>query len=263
LENMTTASTWPVEQVIRTSLPVIAAILVIAVIRFFLSKVLSSLVQRGSITLGTKSAIMRFVDLAAIVAVIITVIHAVTVAYEALIAVVLLIAVGAMLFFYELKEFAAFVNLQLLRPLRGRTFEILLPHHEKPVYGRIVAVDLLNSLIEDTSGRKIYVANSLLSNAVFREHYPYIALRITLKSHGKGVEQVVNEAIKCLTNVSTGMFRIEEREIEIEKISVDEIVLRAPIHPTAAHIRSSNIARLVEELVKELKDHDPVIEVLS
>jgi len=263
LENTTTAPTWPVEHVIRTSLPVIAAILVVVIIRFFVSKVLSSLVQRGSITLGTKSAIMRFVDLAAIVAVVITIIHAVTVAYEAIIAIVLLIVVGVMLFFYELKEFAAFVNLQLLRPLRGKTFEILLPHHEKPIHGRIVAVDLLNSLIEDTSGRKIYVANSLLSNAVFKEYYPYIALRITLKSRGKGVEQAINEVIKCLARVSTGLFRIEEREIEIEKIGVDEVVLRVPVHPTAAHIRSSDIARLVEELVKELKDHNPVIEVLS
>ncbi|OYT37824.1 MAG: hypothetical protein B6U89_06765, partial [Desulfurococcales archaeon ex4484_58] len=167
------------------------------------------------------------------------------------------------LFYYELREFLAYINLQLLRHLRGKTFEIYLPSHSKPIYGRIINIDLLNSTIEDIYGRRIYVSNSLLLNSILREHIPSIQLKITLNDIGDKVQDVLSNILSSFKEIDTGIFRIDDRKVSIERVSSNQISFKLVINPTSTPIRVSDLLSFTNTLNNLLSKYKPVIEVIE
>jgi len=252
-----------VEETLSTLLPVLAAIAVILLIRYIIGRLLSSLVERGTLTLGTKIAILRFVNIAVLIAILIIILQVVTASHLVIFAIAVLVVVGGVIFFYELKEFAAYINIQLLRHLRGRVFEITLPYHEKPIYGRIVNIEPTGSTIEDMYGRKVYVSNTLLMNSILRDYQPCIPLRITVKKASNSVTEVIDKIVESLNKAGHGLFRVDESDIVIENMSESTLTLKVLAHPAAIPVRAGDLARIAETLIDALKPYSPSIEVVS
>jgi hypothetical protein len=259
--NMTNTSS--VEPIFYSLEPAIITILLVLLLRFVLNKILLSLAERGTLTIATKATIMRFIDITVFFVVVVVVLQVLVPPYQVLIAVSIIIVLGLFLFFYELREFMAYINLQLLRHLRGKTFEILLPHHTKPIYGRIISIDLLGSTIEDIYGRRIHVANTLLMNAILREHIPSIMLRISLNNPKGELVDMLSSLIDSLKNLDVRLFRIDERKISIEKMSNDVVVLRLIAYPSVTPVRIIDVINLVNRLNTMLRTYNPVIEILE
>ncbi len=252
-----------IENALQIMQPIIVTIIVILLLRFILNKILSSLTERGTLTITTKATIMRFVDIIVGFIIILVVLQALIQPYQVFVVVAILLFISFFLFYYELREFVAYINLQLLRHLRGRTFEIRLPNHEKPVYGRIVNIELLNSTIEDIYGKRIYVSNSLLVNAVLREHIPSIELRITLHKLGPELASALENILGSLREIDTGIFRIDTKKISIEKVSRNSITFRLIVFPTSTPIRISDLLNFIELLNNLLNKYEPSIEVIE
>ncbi len=256
-------NTTSIEYWLYTLQPALIIIVLVLLLRFILNRILLSLAERGTLTLTTKATIMRFIDVIVFFIIVVVTLQVVIAPYQVLIAVSILVILGLFLFFYELREFMAYINLQLLRHLRGKTFEILLPQHSKPIYGRIIKIDLLSSTIEDIYGRRIHVSNTLLMNAILREHIPSIMLRITLRNIGENVTNTLNSLIDNMKEVDIKLFRIDERKISIEKMSGDELVFKLIVYPTVTPVRVSDIVNLINRLTNIMRTYNPVIEVLE
>jgi len=252
-----------IEDLLQALQPTIIVILLIVLLRFILSRVLSSLTERGSITVTTRATIMKAVDVVVFFTVIIALLQSVAAPYEVLIAIVLIIVIGLFIFYYELREFLAYINLQLLRHLRGRTFEIYFPYHSKPVYGRIVNIELLSATIEDIYGRKIYVSNSLLMNAVLKDHIPSITLKITLKNIGENPTALLNNVIGVIRDIESKIFRVDERRISIENMGLNSVVFKLTVYPFTTPIRISDLANFIGTLNSLLNKYEPVIEIIE
>ena len=157
----------------------------------------------------------------------------------------------------------AYINLQLLRHLRGRTYEIHLPFHDKPLYGRITHIDLLGSTIEDVQGRRIYVSNYLLMNSILREHVPTLSLKIALKTNGREPLQVFNELVNRIKNVDTKIFRIDDKRISIVRMDSNDLELVVNAYPAVIPLRNIDILELTNTIHNSLKDYEPRIEILE
>lgn len=255
--------TTGIESLLHSFQPAIIVIVTVLLMRLILNKIFNSLAERGTLTITTKVTIMRFIDIIVFFTIVIAFLQVVIAPYQVLVAVSIIVVLSLFLFFYELREFMAYINLQLLRHLRGKTFEILLPYHIKPIYGRIASIDLLSSTIEDIYGRRIHVSNSLLMNAILREHIPSIMLRITLKSNINDVSELLNNIVKSLKEIDIRLFRIDERKISIEEISNNEFIFKLIVYPTVTPVRISDIANLINRLITLMRSYNPEIKVIE
>ncbi len=256
-------NTTSIEVFIQTLQPAIIVVLMVLLLRFILNRIFTSLAERGTLTISTKATIMRFVDIAVFFIIIVAVLQILVAPYQVLLAVSILVLLASFLFFYELCEFLAYINLQLLRHLRGRTFEIYLPNHSKPIYGRIVNIDLLSSTIEDIYGRKIHVSNSLLMNSVLREHIPSIMLKITLRNVSEDPSNLLLNLMNSLRELDAKVFRIDEKKLALEKVGSDSLTFKLIVYPTATPVRIGDIVNLVKMLNMMMNKYDPLIEVVE
>ncbi|MCD6301201.1 MAG: hypothetical protein J7L82_03925 [Staphylothermus sp.] len=257
------ATSFSIENLLYSLRSAIIIVLLVILIRFIIGRLLTVLFDRGIITLGTRSTIMRFVDVVAVLVVITAFLQSLVAPPVVLYTLAIFTLLSSVLFFYEIREFIAYINLQLIRHIRGRNYEILLPNHNKPIYGRIVSVELMNTIIEDVYGRRIYVANSLLVNAIIKEYVPVIQLRIKL-SHAEGDPiRVIEDVADSLRKVDIGVFRLDEKKLIIDKIGRGEVIARINAYPLAIPIRLTDLIKLADSLSKSLAKYNPVIEFME
>lgn len=263
IESTQTDQSISIEEYIRELQPLFIALMLILFIRFIINYIISSLVERGKITYVSKSIFMRTIDLILLFTSVSIVLHTFFAPYQIFIALTVLIVVLAVLFFYELREFIAYIDIQLMRRISGRVYEIHLPNHNKPIYGKIININPLETVIEDLYGRRIYVSNSLLMNSILREHVYSITLRIVLRDLGDKPVESLNKIIKNIKSVESKVFRIDERKIIVDEISSDQCVLKIIANPIVTPIRTSDLIELIERLNNILLNHKPVIEIVA
>ncbi len=237
--------------------------LLVVLARIVLVRFLGALMSRGRISAATKATLTRLIDIITIFTVIIAFLEFFVSVQLLIITIAVFILISFLLFYYELREFVAYINLQLLRHLHGRNYEIKLPHHESPIYGRIVAIEPLTSIIEDIYGRRIYVSNTMLVNSVMKEYIPSIQLRVKLSYSNDDPMNVIKNITSSFKMLELGIFRIDEKKLIIEKISGDEIVARINAYPTSLPIRLTDLVKLANSINKSLSKYNPVIEFVD
>lgn len=266
--NTTNTTTTPfsigvIEQIFFDLLTPVLIMLLIGLIYLVITRFLTALMNRGRISASTKATLSRLIGIISVFTIIVVFLQVIVSIELLVITIAILAFVSILIFFYELREFIAYINLQLLRHLHGRNYEIKLPYHEKPIYGRIVNIEPLSSTIEDIYGRRIYVANSLLVNSVMKEYIPSIQLRIRL-SHAEGDPfTVVKDITDSIKAIDLGIFRLDEKKIIIEKIGGGEVVTRINAYPTSLPIRLTDLVKLADSLNKSLTKYNPIIEFID
>ncbi len=252
-----------VEQFLYSLQSAIIITLLAILVRFIINRFLNVLFDRGTMTLCTKSTSMRFVDILVILIILVAFLQALVAPPIVVYAVLVFTVIAVTLFYYELKEFVAYINLQLIRHIRGRNFEIYLPNHNRPIHGRIISVELMNTIIEDMYGRRIYVSNSQLVNAIIKEYVPVIQLRLRL-SHAEGDPiRVIEDVMNSIRNIDTGVFRLDEKKLIIDRIGGGEVVARINAYPLSIPIRLTDLVKLADALSKGLAKYNPVIEFIE
>ncbi len=253
----------PIETALFSMWTAILITLLVVVVRIILARFITALMNRGRISAGTKATLIRLIDIITVFVILVAFLELVVTFNILILTITLLILASLVLFFYELREFLAYINLQLLRHLHGRNYEIKLPHHDKPIYGRIMSIEPLNSIIEDIYGRRIYVSNSLLVNSIMIEYVPSIQLLIKL-SHAEGDPMtVVRDVIELIKRLDLGIFRIDEKKIMIKRIGGGEVVLIVRAYPSSLPIRLTDLVKLADTINKSLSKYNPVIEFIG
>ncbi len=262
--NLINISPSSIERILYDFAPAIILLIAIIVLRYFISRLLSTLYQRGYIGVGTKITIMRIMDSVFILVFSLFIIQSYVpsiVTYAIIAIFALLIAI---LFFYEIREFTAYITLQLVRYIRGRYLEIHLPGHHKPIYGRIVSMDPFSSTIEDIFGNRTYIANSLLLYSAIRETSPFIPLRLRIKRNPAiELREIIERLINVMKSGGVAVFRIQENQIEIERIDQSEITIALRIIPASLPVRINDLIKLMKHIENEFRDCNPVIELIT
>ncbi|MEM2158401.1 MAG: hypothetical protein QXO72_05250, partial [Sulfolobales archaeon] len=197
---------------------------IIAIIRYLLGKFISSLVQRGSISAGTKVTLIRMIDLGLLSAFLIISVNIVTASLTPYAIVAILGLLVMTFFFYEVKQFAAYITLQMFKHVKGRNAEIFLQGYSEPIKGRVVDLTPLTSVIEDIFGNKIYIPNTLLIESAIKEHNPSINIRIVLSiagAEGEDVGEIFNKIKAAFKNIDLGPFRFNESHIIIKSLDAE------------------------------------------
>ncbi len=251
-----------INSLLQYLLPIIVSLIIILVIRILLGRLISTLYRRGIISVGTKITLTRIFDTGAIIAAIIVVLQAYTMALTTYLVVFLLAVFIITMFYYEIKGFTAYISLQLLKYIKGKFLEIRLPNQFKPIYGRIVSMEPFSSTIEDVSGDRIYVANSLLVNAVVKEAMPSIPIRIRVSiSDENTLREVVNDIVNVFKRGLINVFRVNESRIMINRVTNSEVEIMVNAITMTIPIRLSDIVKLLDVLRMELRKYNPVIEI--
>ncbi len=240
----------------------IIVILLIVVARILLTRIVTILFERGIFSIGTKAMLTRIIDTIMIIVVIIAILQVFQAPMVGYLVMVIFAAMILILFFYEIREFTAYVSLQLLRHIKGRSLEIHLPGHGQPVYGKIVSMDPMSSIIEDIYGNKYFVANSILVNAIVKEKHPSIHIRLTLtRKGGLTLKELIENIVGIFGSSDLPTFRLHESQIEIVKIEGDRVTLDMFVTPITIPVRVSDLVKLVEILSYRLRDYEPSIEL--
>ncbi len=252
-----------VSSLLSQLLPIIVSLVIILVIRVLLGRLISTLYQRGIISIGTKITLTRVLDTGAVIAAIIVVLQSYAMAATTYLVIFLLAAFIVTIFYYEIKGFTAYISLQLLRYIKGKYLEIRLPNQFKPIYGRIVSMEPFSSTIEDVNGERVYVANSLLVNAVVKESMPFIPIRIKVRmSSGDSLREVIDDIVNVFRRGLVNVFRVDESRIIVSRVTSSEAEIIVYAITMAIPVRLSDIIKLLDILRIELSKYDPVIEVL-
>ncbi len=262
--NLTNISPSSIERILYDLAPAIILLAVIIVLRYFVSRLLSTFYRRGYIGVGTKITITRIMDSIFILIFSLFIIQSYVPSIVTYVVIVIFALLVAILFYYEIREFTAYITLQLVKYIRGRYLEISLPGHHRPIYGRIIAMDPFSSTIEDVYGNRTYVANSLLLHSAIRETSPFIPIRIRIQ-RTPAIE--LKEVIDKLTNVMRGegiaVFRMQEHQIEIEKIDQSEISMFIKVIPASLPVRTNDLLKLIKYIENEFREYNPIIELIS
>ncbi|MEM1983103.1 MAG: hypothetical protein QW267_04360 [Sulfolobales archaeon] len=238
---------------------------IIAIIRYLLGKFISSLVQRGSISAGTKVTLIRMIDLGLLSAFLIISVNIVTASLTPYAIVAILGLLVMTFFFYEVKQFAAYITLQMFKHVKGRNAEIFLQGYSEPIKGRVVDLTPLTSVIEDIFGNKIYIPNTLLIESAIKEHNPSINIRIVLSiagAEGEDVGEIFNKIKAAFKNIDLGPFRFNESHIIIKSLDAESLVIDVRLTAIALPIRSPDVLRVLNQLSKELHKYKPVLAIV-
>ncbi len=242
---------------------ILLLVVVIVIIRYMLSKFITSLVQRGSISVSTKVTLIRMVDLGLLSAFLIISVNIITASLTPYAIIAILGLIVLTLFFYEVKQFAAYITLQMFKHVKGRNAEIFIQGYSEPIKGRVVDLTPLTSVIEDLFGNKIYVPNTLLIESAIKEHNPSINIRIMLKlREGEDVMELFSNVKSAFKKVDLGSFRFNESYITIKSLDVDTLTIDVRLSTIALPIRNPDILRILNQLSKTLQHYRPVLEII-
>jgi len=262
--NLTNISPSSIEEALYEFAPAIILLVAIIVLRYFISRLLTTLYQRGYIGVGTKITIMRIMDSIFILVFSLFIIQSYVPSIVTYVIIVIFALLVAILFFYEIREFTAYITLQLVKYIKGRYLEINLPGHHRPIYGRIISMDPFSSTIEDIYGNRTYVANSLLLYSAIRETSPFIPIRIRIqRTPAIELKEVIDRLANVMRSGGIAVFRIQENQIEIEKIDQSEISLSVRVIPASLPVRINDLLKLIKYIENEFREYNPVIELIS
>ncbi|MEM0505588.1 MAG: hypothetical protein QW267_06290 [Sulfolobales archaeon] len=235
----------------------------IVVIRYVLGKFITSLVQRGGISIGTKATLIRMIDLVLLSSFLIISVNIVTASLTPYAIVAILGILVLTFFYYEVKQFAAYITLQMFKHVKGRNAEIFLHGYSEPIRGRIVELTPLTSTIEDIFGNKIYIPNTLLIESAIKEHNPSINLRIILNlAEGEDVVELFGKVKSAFKNIDLGPFRFNESHITIKSLDTTTLVIDVRLSAIALPIRNPDVLRILDQLSKSLQKYKPVLEIV-
>ncbi len=250
-----------IEDYIMLTWPVVVVFAVMIIVRMILVRLLTGLVNRGVLTLGTKLTLVRVVDMIVLLTILLSVLQYFA---ESLVIYAIIVIFGSIiivLFYYEIREFTAYISLQLLRYIRGRSLEIYLPGHIAPVSGKIVSIEPFSSIIEDMYGNKIYVANSLLLNSVIKEYVPTIKITLTMNLRGREVVSIIKDLSDAFRRGEIGAFRLIENQLAIRSVSEHRVKLTIYVSPLSTPVRVNDVVKLVNSIMDMFREHDVVIEI--
>ncbi len=244
----------------------IALFIAIAIlIRYVLVWFITTLMRRGLISVGTKMIMSRIIDIIVIVTVSLILIHIVTASLAPYVIMTVLGLLVLVMFYYEIREFTAFITIQMQRYARGTWIEVYLPGHATPVTGRLVDVQPFNSILEDVYGNKIYMANSVLVNSLIKEYNPSVILQLTVNTSTPTGEQLrlsaVFDAIR--ESVENSPFRFDETYTPIKSMSMGKVSILIRLVPLTTPVRASDLYKIMNQITMNLKEFDPMIEVLT
>ncbi len=236
-------------------------IAVVLLVRYLVSWFVSTLRQRGMISASTKSMLIRILDLIVIIAVILGVVESFT---ASLTPYIIVIAIGIMLFilfYYEIREFTAFITIQLQKYARGTWIEVHLPGQMRPLRGRIIEIEPFNSILEDLYGNRVYLANSVLVNALIREYTPCVTMRISID---QPENLTLDEILHLIKEAVRGApFRMDETRTPINSIGGNRLTFTLRLIPLSTPVRSTDLYRLMRKIGSVLSKHNPYIEIVE
>lgn len=244
----------------------IALFIVIAIlIRYVLAWFITTLMRRGLISVGTKMIMSRIIDIIVIVTVSLILIHIVTASLAPYVIMTVLGLLVLIMFYYEIREFTAFITIQMQRYARGTWIEVYLPGHTTPVTGRLVDVQPFNSILEDVYGNKIYMANSVLVNSLIKEYNPSVILQLTVNTSTPTGEQLRLSAMfdTVRESVENSPFRFDETYTLIKSMSMGKVSILIRLVPLTTPVRASDLYKIMNQVTMNLKEFDPKIEVLT
>ncbi|PUA32296.1 MAG: hypothetical protein B7O98_06440 [Zestosphaera tikiterensis] len=241
----------------------IVTVVIALSIRFFLNWLLSGIASRGVISLGTKSFVSRVIDIATLVVIVLGFVSIITASLTPYMVVLIIGVLTFVIFYHEIREFSAFINIQLLKLKKNLWVEIYLPGIDRPLIGRILDITPFNAVLEDILGNKVHIANSVLVNSVFRERQPHVVLRVKITSSSNpnerlDLKKITDEVKKAAADV---LFRVESDGVMIKSIREDSVELILNIVPVKPPVKVGDIYKLVEAVYKALNGYNPEVEV--
>lgn len=245
---------------------IVIMIVVAVAVRFIFSWLITNIAKRGVISSGTKILITRIIDIVIIAMILIGVVSIVTASLVPYVVVFVIALLSLLLFYNEVKEFSAYINIQLMRLRRNPWVEIYLPGIDKPLTCRILDISPFNTVLEDVFGNKIYVPNTVLSNSVYRARQPHVVLRLGL-SVIHGVASIgdfdCGKIVSKVSEVARDMlFRVETESTLLRVIDPQKAEIVVSLVPAKLPIRATDVTRLTTKLSEVLKDYKPEIEVV-
>ncbi len=252
------------EEVTRIIINISLFVVAIIFTRFLIVWFVNTLASNRVISFSARTVIIKVLDILVISAVVVVSIHLITASLTPYIVAIIIGVLTFLLFYYEIKEFTAFITVHLQRFTKGSWIEIIIPKTGETLKGRIVDVQLFNSVLEDLHGNKTYIANSLLVNSIIREYRPRIFVRLKLNGL-KGNEGLLNINTKVIDKIkaisSELPFRFEEGKTFVESVSNSSIVLTLELTPLAIPVRATDVTKLTRHIMNTLKELNPEVEI--
>ncbi|MGC8975436.1 MAG: hypothetical protein ACP5KB_04480 [Thermoprotei archaeon] len=247
-------------------LMIVIMVVVAATLRFVISWLIANIAKRGVISPGTKILITRIIDIVIIVMILIGVVSIVTASLVPYVVVFVIALLSLLLFYNEVKEFSAYINIQFMRLRKNPWVEVYLPGIDKPLTCRILDISPFNTVLEDVFGNKIYVPNTVLSNSVYRARQPHVVVRLGLSiTHGIASTgdfdcgRIVSKVSEVARDV---LFRVETESTLLRVISPQKAEIVVSLVPVKLPVRATDVTRLTTKLSEALKDYMPEIEVV-
>lgn len=236
-------------------------IIIVVLVRYLVAWFVTTLVRRGLISTGTRMILTRIIDILVVIIIAVVVVHTITASLTPYIIVTVIGLLVIVMFYYEIKEFTAFITIQLQRYAKGIWIEVYLPNYSSPIRGRLTEIQPFNSVIEDVYGNKIYIANSVLVNSLIKEFNPSIFLELTVTSH----EYLnITEILQTIKEVVSGSpFRLDESYMPIKSMSTASVSLVLRLIPLSTPVRASDLYRLMRQISTSLSQYNPIVEVLN
>ncbi|MEM0025486.1 MAG: hypothetical protein QXV93_01310 [Zestosphaera sp.] len=245
---------------------IIILVVVAVALRFIFSWLLTNIAKRGVISQGTRILVTRIVDIVIAVMILIGVVGIVTASLVPYVVVFVIAILSLLLFYNEVREFSAYINIQLMRLKRNPWVEVYLPGIDKPLTCRILDISPFNTTLEDVFGNKIYVPNTVLSNSVYRARQPHVVMRLGLSViHGLAstgdfdCSKIVNKVSDVARDM---LFRVEAENTLLRMVDPQRVEIMVSLVPAKLPIRASDITRLTTKLSEALKDYKPEIEIV-
>ncbi len=262
--NITAFQISGLEITLTEILYLIATIVIALLIRFFLNWLLSGMAGRGVISLSTKNLLSRVIDIATLVVIVLGFVSTITASLIPYMVVLIIGILTFVIFYHEIREFSAFINIQLLKLKKNLWVEVYLPGIDKPLVGRIVDITPFNAVLEDLLGNKVYIANSVLVNSVFRERQPHVVVRIGIFNTSNpnehlDIKKITDEVRKAVADV---LFRVESDGVMIKSIKEGSVELILNIAPVKPPVNAGDLYKLVEAIYNALRSYSPEVEVL-
>ncbi|MGB9729354.1 MAG: hypothetical protein ACP5GU_04410 [Thermoprotei archaeon] len=268
---------------IQTVILVTIVILIAIVIRYLFVRFLNTLEKRNIITITTRVLITRILDIVIIISIAIVTVQIITTAFTQYIIVLVVGLFVFILFYYEIREFTAFIAVQLERRVLKTWIEVYPPNSNNVIRGRIVEIQPFSSIIEDIYGNKMSIANSILLHSLIREYRPNIQLKITIIPKEILNSNEIFKSMKDLSTnttlysydvyyivqqllshtLSTSPFRIDEQSIMLKNISKDLITFTIKLTPHQIPLRKIDIYKLIKEIFQRFPENAISIEVLD
>ncbi len=239
-------------------------IVVTVSIRYLVAWFVNTLAGSGVISYSARTLIIKVLDILVISAIIVVSIHLITASLTPYIVATIIGVLTFVIFYYEIKEFTAFITVHLQKFTKGAWIEILIPRIECALKGRIVDVQLFNSVLEDIHGNRTYIANSLLVNSIIREYKPKVYVKIKLNGLNSD-DELVGLDTKIMYKVKEASaelpFRLEESKTFVESIANGSVTFAMELIPLSIPVRASDITKLAKYLINHLREYNPEIKV--